>query len=106
MKSRPVVLTVVAIAILLAVSVFACVRGQAAPRRHDMIAKAHWQQTSSSTDELLAKIDATKESNDPVQLRTALGDVKNSLGEIKEQGRMLCADMMSMRGCSRIVNKR
>jgi len=57
--------------------------------------KEHCQNTSTSIDQLLARIEEAKNSNDPARLKSALEEVEKPLMEMKNHMNM-CMSMMSM----------
>lgn len=65
----------------------------------DMMAncREHCQKTTASIDQLQARIEEAKKSNDPTRLRAALDEAQKPLAEMKQHMNM-CMSMMSMMG--------
>jgi plastocyanin len=103
MKSRLSLISILGLLLLTFVSLPAQERGRGTPMQNmsmqDMMTncKEHCQKTTASIDQLLARIDEAKKSNDPAQMRSALDGAQKPLAEMKQHMNM-CMSMMSVMG--------
>lgn len=101
MKSRMTFLSVLGLLLFAFVSLPAqeSGRGMQNMSMQDMMAncKEHCQKTTASLDQLMARMDEAKKSNDPVRMKSALDEAQKPLAEMKQHMNM-CMSMMSMMG--------